>query len=337
MRKKGKLSNKSADIQNKAVIHEQTKTTNSRKSFKLGYDFHTQMELKLMLLPSVILILVFSFIPLFGLIIAFKQYDPITGISGIFTSSWNNFRNFKIIFHSFDFVPMLINTLGINLLNNLVGVPVTLLFALLLNEVLNSRFKSFIQTVTYMPHFLSWVIYGGLFITLLSTDGGVVNTILMNLHLISKPIQFLIDPKYFWGIAVVTSLLKDLGWGAILYLSSMAGIDMELYEAATIDGAGRFKKMLYITIPGIKPTLMILIIFAVSGMLNNNFTQIYIFQNSLNLPASQVIDTYVYQIGLQQLQFGVATAVGLTKSVFGVLLLVGANYLSRKLTDSGLF
>lgn len=232
---------------------------------------------------------------------------------------------------------MLRNTLGINLINNLISIPVTLFFALMLNEVLNTRFKSLIQTVTYMPHFLSWVVFGGLFMTLLSTDNGFLNTILMNLGLIREPLGFMAEPKYFWAIAAVTSLLKELGWGAILYIAAIAGVDQELYESAMMDGAGRFRRMWYITIPCIKPTVMIMVIFAISGMLNNNFTQIYVFQNVLNQSASQVIDTYVYEIGLQQFQFGVGTAVSLMKSVLAVILLVLANFASNKLTDTGLF
>ncbi|THF75237.1 ABC transporter permease [Cohnella fermenti] len=308
-----------------------------RKGYALQRDWRTQAELLIMLWPAVALIVVFNFFPLFGLLMAFKDYDPISGIEGIFTSPWNRFENFTMIFHDFQFWPMVRNTLGINLLGSLVGIPVTLGFALLLNEIVSAKFKSLIQTVTYLPHFLSWVIYGGLFITLLNPQGGIVNYVLTELHLVDKPIQFLADPHYFWGLAITTNLLKDIGWGAILYLAAMSGIEQSLYEAAAIDGAGRFKRMRHITIPGILPTLMILIIFAVSGMLNNNFTQIYVLQNSLNMQASQVIDTYVYQIGLLQFQFDAATAIGLMKSVLALVLLVGANYASNKLTKSGLF
>ena len=306
-------------------------------SYQYGKDFMTQMELKLMLLPGTIAIIVFSIIPLFGLLIAFEKYSPISGFMGIFTSPWNNFQNFKLLFTNYDFWPMLKNTIGINLLNNMISIPLTVFFALLLNEIKSAKFKSLVQTITYMPHFLSWVVFGGLFITLLSTDHGFVNTILMNLHFIGKPISFLGDPKYFWGISVITALLKDLGWGAILYIAAIVGVDQELYESAMIDGAGRFKKMWYITIPSIKPTVMIMIIFAVSRMLNNNFDQVYVLQNSLNISASQVIDTYIYKYGLQQLQFGMAAAIGLMKSVIAVILLYFANVLSKKLTDSGLF
>ncbi|RAV05074.1 sugar ABC transporter permease [Paenibacillus sp. YN15] len=307
-----------------------------KKTFRLGYDFRTQFELKTMLLPAVALMLVFNFTPLFGLLMAFKNYEPVMGIKGIFTAEWNNFYHFTSIFDNFQFWPMVRNTLGINLLGAAVSIPATLLFALLLNEVKNPRFKSLVQTVTYLPHFLSWVIFGGLFITLLNTDG-IVNYVLLELNLISKPLQFLAEPKYFWGIAILTGLVKDIGWGAILYLAAMAGVDQNLYEAAAIDGAGRFKRMLHITLPGILPTFMVLIIFAVSGMLNNNFTQIYVLQNTLNLPASQVIDTYVYQTGLLNFQFASATAIGLLKTVFALLLLFGANALSNKITKTGLF
>lgn len=309
----------------------------NKKNYGYGRDRKTQLELYAMMAPATVLIILFSIVPLFGLLIAFENYRPVSGVVGIFTSPWNNFKNFKILFKNYDFIPMLKNTLGINLLNNLISIPVTLFFALMLNEVRNERFKSLIQTVTYMPHFLSWVVFGGLFMTLLSTDNGFVNSILMNLGLIKEPIGFMAQPKYFWGITVISSLLKELGWGAILYIAAIAGISQDMYEAAMIDGAGRFKRMWYITIPSIKPTLMIMIIFAISGMLNNNFTQIYVFQNSLNISASQVIDTYIYEYGLRQMQFGVATAVNLVKSVIAMILLLGANKVSNKLTGSGLF
>ena len=309
----------------------------NKRNYRYGMDRNTQLQLHGMMLPATALILLFSIVPLFGILIAFKDYRPVSGVAGIFTSQWNNFKNFKILFQNYDFLPMLRNTLGINLINNLISIPVTLFFALMLNEVLNTRFKSLIQTVTYMPHFLSWVVFGGLFMTLLSTDNGFINTIIMNLGLIREPLGFMAEPKYFWAIAAVTSLLKELGWGAILYIAAIAGVDQELYESAMMDGAGRFRRMWYITIPCIKPTVMIMVIFAISGMLNNNFTQIYVFQNSLNISASQVIDTYVYEYGLGQLQFGMAQAVTLAKSIIAIILLVGANKLSNKVTDSGLF
>ena len=303
----------------------------------LGSDLRTQLELHGMLLPGTIAMILFSIVPLFGLLIAFKSFRPVMGFDGIFTAPWNNFNHFKLLFNSPQFWPIIRNTLGINIIGQFVSITCTICFALLLNELRNLKFKSLVQTVAYMPHFLSWVVFGGLCINLLSPDGGVINRILVSTGLVKEPVLFLADANNFWGVAIITGLIKDLGWGAILYLAAISGIDPTLYEAGTIDGAGRWKKMLHITIPGIMPTIMVLVIFAVAGMLNNSFTQIYVFQNVLNMPRSQVIDTYVYQVGLQQFQFGVGSAISLMKSVFAVLLLVSANFASNKLTESGLF
>ena len=243
----------------------------------------------------------------------------------------------QLIFDNFQFWPMLKNTIGINLLGSLVGLPATLLFALLLNEITSTKFKSLIQTDHLLAAFsimgyLRRVIY-----YLAESPRRHRQLFADGVPSGDKPIQFLGDPSYFWGIAIGTGLLKDIGWGAILYLAAIAGVDQSLYEAAAIDGAGRFKRMLHITIPEIMPTVMILLIFAVSGMLNNNFTQIYVFQNTLNIDASQVIDTYLYQTGLLNFQFAMATAIGLMKSVLALVLLLGANFASKKLTQSGLF
>jgi putative aldouronate transport system permease protein len=188
-----------------------------------------------------------------------------------------------------------------------------------------------------MPHFISWVVYGGIVITLLSSDGGAINIALTKLGIIKEPISFMSKPKYFWGVAITSGLLKELGWGAILYIAAIAGVEKDLYEAAAIDGANRFQCMWHITIPGILSTVMIMIIFAVAGILNNNFTQIYVLQNSLNLSRSEVIDTYIYKVGIKQLQFGMAAAVNVTKSFFAIALLLLANKASGKLTGRGLF
>lgn len=307
------------------------------KSYRLGHDFKTQSELQTMIWPAILFMILFNFLPLVGLLIAFKNYDPVSGVAGIFQDPWSGIQNFLGIFQNYQFWPMIRNTIGINVLGSLIGIPVTIMFALLLNELQSQKFKSTVQTISFLPHFLSWVIYGGLIINILDPETGVLNYLLVHAHIVGKPIDFLTNPTDFWGLAIVTGLLKDLGWGAILYLAAIAGVDQTLYEAAAIDGAGRFRRMLNVTLPGILPTVMIMIIFAISGMLNNNFNQIYVLQNPLNIPTSQVIDTYVYQIGLEQFQFAAATAIGLMKSVIALVLLVGANFASKKLTDSGLF
>ena len=305
--------------------------------YVFGEDIRTQLQLHLMLLPGNLLILLFNIVPPFGILIAFTNYRPAMGWTGIFEAPFNDFRNFRQVFRSAQFLPMLHNTMGINLLGQLITLPATIVFALLLNEITRVRLKSVVQTITYMPHFLSWAIYGGLVANLLSADGGMINTVLQSLGLISKPVIWLGRSEYFWGIAILSGLLKELGWGAIIYLAAIAGVDPVLYEAAAIDGATRVQRMAHVTLPSILPTVMIMIIFAVAGMLNNNFTQIYVLQNPLNMDASQVIDTYVYQIGMKQFQFGVATAASLTKSVFALMLLGMANFASKKLTDNGLF
>lgn len=313
------------------------KKIHKRKKYVYGYDTRTQLQLHAMLLPGTLLIIAFHIIPLFGILIAFTDYKPVMGWAGIFTASFNHFRNFRQVFRSSQFWPMIRNTLGINLIGQAITLPVTILFAFLVNEIVGKRFKSLVQTTTYMPHFLSWAVYGGLVVTMLSPDGGLLNVLLQKSGLIGEPIAFMAKEEYFWTIAIVSGLLKELGWGTIIYLAAIAGVDPELYEAAAIDGANRFHRMFHITLPCILPTVMIMIIFAVAGMLNNNFTQIYVLQNSLNRSVSQVIDTYVYQIGMQKFQFGVATAASLMKSVFALALLGMANFTSKKITDTGLF
>lgn len=313
------------------------KAKKSRKSYRLGYDRSTQLQLHSLMLPGTLLVLVFSIVPLFGLILAFKNYQVIEGFAGVFTSPWYGFQNFKIIFDNHDFGRMLVNTLGINLIGNLIQIPAALFFALFINEIGNKKLKGLVQTVTYMPHFISWVVFGGIVITLLSADGGMVNKVLMALHIIDKPVTFMADPGYFWGIAIVSNLLKELGWGTILYTAAIAGVDQELYEAAQLDGAGRFRKMISVTIPCIKPTIVIMVIFAVAGIMNNSFDQLYVLQNSFNLERSEVIDTYIYKVGLQQLQFGMASAINIFKSALAIILLCTANKVSNKISGNGLF
>lgn len=310
---------------------------NRKKVRPAEYNASTQLQLHLMLLPGTLSIIIFSIVPLLGLAIAFTDFKASMGWDGIFSAAWNNFIYFKRIFTARDFWPMVRNTVGINLLGQLVSFPVAIIFALLLNEIRNTKRKSFVQTVTYLPHFLSWAVFGGLIKTLLTADNGAFNNLLMGLHLVSDSKEWLADPNCFWAICIVSGLIKDLGWSAIIYLAAIAGVDPTLYEVVEIDGGNRFHKMWYVTLPAIIPTIMVMVIFAVSGILNNNFTQVYVLQNSLNMKASNVIDTYIFQIGIQKFQFGIATAAGLVKSVFALFLLVGSNACSKKLTGSGLF
>lgn len=296
-----------------------------------------QLSLQSMIMPGVLFILIFTFIPLYGIIIAFKEYNISTGIKGIFSAEWVGLANFKEFVTDINFWNMLRNTLGINILGLLITFPVTILFALLLNELTSARFKKLTQTVTYLPHFISWSIFGGLIINILSPSNGVVNYILTSLGIISEPIHFLGEQQYFWLLAVLTQLVKDLGWGAILYLAAIAGIDQEMFEAAYMDGATRFQRIWHITLPSISGTIVILLVFSISNILNSGFDQFFVLQNPLNIDASEVIDTYVYKVGLREFRMEYATAVGLMKTVIALFLLYGANFSAKKITGKGIF
>lgn len=296
-----------------------------------------QLSLQSMIMPGVLFILIFTFIPLYGVIIAFKEYNISTGIKGIFSAEWVGLANFKEFVTDINFWNMLRNTLGINLLGLLITFPVTILFALLLNELTSARFKKLTQTVTYLPHFISWSIFGGLIINILSPSNGVVNYILTSLGIISEPIHFLGEQQYFWLLAVLTQLIKDLGWGAILYLAAIAGIDQEMFEAAYMDGATRFQRIWHITLPSISGTIVILLVFSISNILNSGFDQFFVLQNPLNIDASEVIDTYVYKVGLREFRMEYATAVGLMKTVIALVLLYVANFSAKKISGKGIF
>lgn len=287
-----------------------------------------------MALPGVIWLLVFAYIPMSGIIIAFKNYRV---IDNFFTAPWafeSGFEHFIRIFHDADFFRALINTLGISFLKLLIGFPVPIIFALLLNELRSALFRRWVQTISYLPHFLSWVILGGMMINWLG-EGGIVNELLLLFG--RKPFPFLAQPQGFWLLAVFSDLWKELGWGAIIYLAAMAGIAPELYEAAKIDGANRLAQIVHITLPAISATITVLFILTIGGILNTNFEQMLVLGNPLNAEASSVIDTYVYYRGIQGAEYSFSTAVGLFKSLVALALLLSANWLSKKVQGKGLF
>jgi putative aldouronate transport system permease protein len=292
-----------------------------------------QRYLQAMALLGVAWMVIFNYIPIYGIIIAFKEFNIVKPIS---EAPWVGMGHFKAFMEDDNLKYVIKNTLGMSFLKLAIGFPLPILFALFLNEIRSIRFKRSIQTISYLPHFLSWVILGGIMTTWLA-DVGIINDVLMWLHLIKEPIVFLAEPKYFWGLAILSDIWKELGWSAIIYLAAIAGISPELYEAATIDGAGRFQKMFYLTLPSIKGTISILFILAVSGVLNSNFDQIMVLKNQLNESASNVIDVYVYQVGLQQARYSYSTAVGLIKSIIALILLLTANFVSKRLNNTSLF
>lgn len=295
--------------------------------------FKSQKQLQLMAILGAIWMFIFCYIPMYGLVIAFKDFNIIKPIS---ESPWVGFKHFIEFLSDERLGLVLQNTIGISLLKLLICFPLPIIFALLLNEIQSTRYKKFIQTVSYLPHFLSWVILGGIMINWLS-DTGIINNILMTLGFISEPISYMAEPKYFWGIAVTSDLWKELGWSAIIYLAAMAGVDPELYEVSRIDGAGRFRRMWNITLPCIKGTIAVLFILAVAGLLNTNFDQVMVLGNAANREASEVLDMYVYNKGITGARYSYATAVGLVKSIISFALLWMANAFSKKMTGNGIY
>ncbi|MRN55407.1 ABC transporter permease subunit [Paenibacillus monticola] len=300
---------------------------------KLWKRLVVQRHLQTMALLGVVWMIIFNYIPMYGIIIAFKEYNIVKSIS---EAPWVGLAHFREFLDDDNLASVIKNTLGISLIKLVIGFPLPIIFALFLNEIRSIRFKKTIQTISYLPHFLSWVVLGGILATWLS-DVGIINHILMALHMIDQPISYLAEPKYFWTIIITSDIWKELGWSAIIYLAAIAGVSPEMYEAATIDGAGRFQKMWFVTLPAIKSTISILFILSVSGVLNSNFDQILVLRNSLNDSASNVIDYYVYYTGLLSGRFSYSAAVGLFKSVIALILLLIANQVSKKINDTSLF
>ncbi|WP_222864241.1 sugar ABC transporter permease [Treponema sp. Marseille-Q3903] len=298
--------------------------------------------LQFMAICGVIWMIIFNYIPMYGLLIAFKKNFYITTplfSSKFFKTPWatnHGFQHFLAFFKDEEFVNIITNTLGISLIKLAVCFTLPIVFALLLNEVRSVRFKKAIQTITYMPHFLSWVVLGGILTTWLG-ETGLFNQILGKLGVLTEPVTFLAYPKYFWPIVIVSDLWKELGWNAIIYLAAISGIDQEMYEAARVDGANRWRQIWSITLPSIAPTITILFILNIGGLLNSNFDQILVLWNPLNNARSNVIDLYVYSAAMRGMRYSYASAIGLFKSVIAFVLLFFANKVTNKLNDTSLF
>ena len=303
---------------------------------------HEEKYLQVMALLGIAWMLVFNYIPMYGILIAFKKNFFITTplfSKKFFTTPWatnGGFQHFINFFKDEEFFNVMANTLGISVLKLIFNFTLPIIFALLLNEVRNIRFKKAVQTITYMPHFLSWVVLGGILTTWLG-EGGLFNDLLIKMGILKEGIAFLAYPKYFWAITVISDLWKELGWSAIIYLAAISGIDQEMYEAAKVDGASRWKQIWTITLPSIAPTVTIMFILAVGGLLNTNFDQILVLNNPLNAPRSNVLDIYVYQTAMRGMRYSYASAIGLFKSVIAFILLFIANQVTKKLNDTSLF
>ncbi|NMM51001.1 sugar ABC transporter permease [Paenibacillus aquistagni] len=293
-------------------------------------DFFRQWELQSMILPGVIFMIIFCYIPIYGLSIAFKSY---TVIDTLDTAPWVGLYNFKIIMTDKYFWDAVINTLGISFLKLAIGFVIPIILAIMIYEVSISRFKKFVQTISYLPHFLSWIVLGGMLITWFSTSG-LFNQLLLSLGIISQPQNILLDPNKYWWIATLSDIWKEAGWGTILYLAIMAKIDPTYYEAAKIDGASRLRQIWNITLPNMKTIINLNLILTISGLLGSNLDQTLVLMNSQNREKAEVINSYVYRMGLTQGDFSYATAVGLGVSIVSVILLVSANKVTSKLNDN---
>lgn len=318
----------------KSATKNQLKKPGNKLTFKaLTQKWWNQKYLQFMVIPGLIWMIIFNYLPMGGIVIAFKKFKITKPIA---EAPWVGFKYFQDFFQDINFADIMTNTIGISLLKLIIGFPLPIIFALLINEIRGIRFKKVSQTISYLPHFLSWVVLGGILTTWLSKTG-VINDLLMALNIIKAPISFLGEPKAFWGIVLISDIWKELGWSAILYLAAIAGVDQQIYEAATVDGANKLQKIWFITLPSITGTIAIMLILQISGLLNSNFDQILILKNQVNISRSQVIDTYVYQVGMTQGNYSYATAVGLFKSVIALFLLLIANKSSKKLLGRSLY
>jgi putative aldouronate transport system permease protein len=297
-----------------------------------------QRLLYVLILPAFIATLLFSYFPMFGLYMAFTNYSPGGGsfFQQFFTSEFVGLDWFRYFFTNGDFYMVMRNTLAQSFLTLLFAFPMPIILALMINELKNGWFKKTFQTVSYMPHFISWVIAANIIITVLSSNG-VVNNILTGLGFIDEPIQFMQSGPMFWWIIAFSNTWKDMGFNAIVYLAAISAINPELYEVARVDGASRFRQMLHITLPSLRPTIVILAILAIGGILNAGFDQQYLLQNNTILNYAEVIDTYTYKFGLQQGMFSYGAAVGLFKSVVAFILVVTVNTLAKKMDEPSLF
>lgn len=319
-----------------------TELTTQLKKKPFLVRLREEKYLQLMALLGVIWMLVFNYAPMYGILIAFKKNYRIT--TPLFSmdflkSAWaakGGFQHFINFFKDDEFLNILTNTLGISVIKLFINFPLPIIFALMLNEVRNAKFKKFIQTISYMPHFLSWVVLGGILTTWLG-ETGLLNEILVKLGIIAEGKPYLAFPKYFWGIVIGSDLWKELGWSAIIYLAAISSIDQEMYEAARVDGASRWKQIWTITLPSILPTITIMFILAVGGLMSSNFDQIFVLYNPLNAPRSNTIDIYTYTTAMRSMRYSYASAIGLFKSVIAFFMLFVANQITKKMNDTSLF
>ena len=306
-----------------------TKTKAKKNLFKYIIEYKW---LYLLIMPGMLYLLIFNYIPMFGIVIAFKDFNLVKGISG---SKWIGFENFIYMFSTKDFYLILKNSLLFSAYRLIWGFPFPIFLALMLNEIRSIKYKKLTQTLLYLPHFLSWVVLSGIIMNILSPTDGAINYIIKAFG--GEPVAFLQKPEYFRTIVVAVGIWKEAGWGMIVYLAAITGIDQEMYEAAYIDGATRLQRVFYVTIPSIMPTIIILLILNTGSIVKNGFEQIFLLYNPSVYSVADVFETYTYRIGLQGGRFSYSSAVGLFQSLVGFILIIITNMIAKKTKQSSLY
>ncbi len=322
-----------AAISGRRSIHRETKPPNPGvNQTSLGKRIRVNWELYLFLVPAILYFLVFHYAPMYGIQIAFKNFIP---SKGIMDSPWVGFDHFERFFNSYYFWDLLWNTFSLSFYELIIGFPLPIILALAFNEIRTGPFKKMVQTVTYAPHFISVVVMAGMIITFLSPSTGILVQFIKWMGF-DVP-NFLSDPAWFKTVYVLSGVWQSTGWGTIIYLAALSGVDPQQHEAAIVDGASRFKRLLHINLPAILPTITILLILNMGNILTIGFEKILLLQNSLNMESSDVISTYVYRTGLVDAQYSFSTAVGLFNSVINVILLVTVNRIARRTSENSLW
>lgn len=289
-------------------------------------------ELYLFLVPAVVYFIVFKYVPMYGVQIAFKKFIPTLGIWG---SEWVGFEHFERFFNSYFVWDLIKNTIGISVYSIVIGFPIPIIFALLLHEVKNKHYKKFVQTITYAPHFISTIVIVGMILAFLSPSSGIVNNVIKLFG--GDPIPFMQKESMFKSIYVISDVWQHMGWSSIIYLAALGGVDVAIHEAAMIDGASKWKRIIHINIPSIMPTIVIMFIMRIGQIMSVGFEKILLMQNDLNIAASDIISTYVYRAGLENAQYSFSTAIGLFNAVINFVFLITVNSICKKLGDTSLW
>ncbi|WP_193580933.1 ABC transporter permease [Paenibacillus aceris] len=289
-------------------------------------------DLYLLLLPTLAYFIIFHYIPMYGLQIAFKNFNPVKGIVG---SPWVGFDHFERFFQSYQLGTIIRNTLGISIYELLVAFPAPIILALMINQLTSERFKRFVQTVTYAPHFISTVVVAGIVYLLLSPKTGAVNNLLGVFNI--EPIFFMGSADWFKTVFVFSGIWQNMGWGTIIYLAALTSVNPEFHEAAVVDGATKLQRVFYIDIPAIMPTVIIMLIMNMGHMMSVGFEKVYLMQNQLNIDSSETIQTYVYKSGLVQAQYSYASAIGLFNTIINFILLISVNKIAKSLKQTSLW